>query len=190
MGGVTAAQRSEIVLIGPTKVGKTTVGTCLASKLGVPLVSMDDLRDGYYRELGYDEALAKRLFEAEGPATVWCYFKVFDAYAVDRFLSEHSRCVLDMGGGSSVHEHEDQLERVKRAFAPFANVVLLLPSPDRAESLRILDERTGWGGKPRNINRILLDHRSNYELARHTIYTKDRTPQEIAEEILARAIRE
>src|SRR5262245_8188876 len=126
--------RREIVLIGPVAVGKTTVARCLAAKLDVPVVSMDDLRDAYYRELGFDDALAKRLFEREGAATVWCYFKVFDPYSVERLFADHRDCVFDMGGGSSVHEHHDQLERVKRAFAPFSNVVLLLPSPDRDES--------------------------------------------------------
>ena len=176
----------DIVLIGPTKVGKSTVASRLGSKLGLPVVTMDDLRDGYYRELGYDAAFARRLFERDGAASLWCYLKAFDPYAVERLLAEHRCCVIDMGGGSSVHEHDDQLRRVARALAPYKNVVLLLPFPDRAESLRFLDERTGWGGKERNINRNLLSHRSNYELATLTVYTANRTPDDIADEILSR----
>jgi shikimate kinase len=180
------AERSEIVLIGPTAVGKTTVGRCLAERLGVPLASMDDRRDGYYAELGFDPDLARRLFERDGAATYWCYCKTFDPYAIERMLAEHRDCVLDMGGGSSVHEHEDNLARVARALAPFPNVVLLLPDPDPVESLRRLDERTGWGGKERNINRLLLAHPSNARLARLTVYTAGRAPAAIADEILAR----
>jgi shikimate kinase len=179
----------DIVLIGPVSVGKTTVGRCLAERLRVPLVSMDDLRESYYREIGYDEALVKRLFETEGAAGVWCYWKVFDPHSVERLLAEHRHCVIDMGGGTSVHEHDDMLKRVARALAPYPNVVLLLPAADRDESLRFLDARTGWGGKERNVNRILLEHRSNYELAKLTVYTAHRTTEDIAEEILRRVVR-
>ena len=110
-------RRLEIVLIGPTAVGKTTVGRCVAERLGEPLASMDAHRDRYYAELGFDPDLARRLFERDGAATYWCYCKTFDPYAIERFLDEHRGSVLDMGGGSSVHEHEDNLARAERALA-------------------------------------------------------------------------
>jgi hypothetical protein len=50
--------RSEVVLIGPQRAGKSTIGGLLAARLGVPQVSLDMLRSGYYRELGFDEAAA------------------------------------------------------------------------------------------------------------------------------------
>ena len=75
---------------------------------------------------------------------------------------------------------------MERALEPYPNVVLLLPSPDRDESLRALDARTGWGDKERNINRILLDHPSNARLAKMTVYTGDRSAEAIADEILER----
>jgi len=174
----------DIVLIGPVAVGKTSVARCLAKRLGRPLISMDDVRNDYYRELGYDADLAKNLYEKDGAASLWCYFKAFDPYSVERVLADHRGYVIDMGGGSSVHEHDDQLERVKRALAPYRNVVLLLPYEDRGASLVFLNKRTGCRRGKRNINRTLLEHRSNYELATITVYTAERTPDEIADEIL------
>lgn len=53
--------RSEIVLIGPPFVGKSTTGKLVAQELGIPQVSLDDLRWDYYREIGFDDALAKEL---------------------------------------------------------------------------------------------------------------------------------
>jgi shikimate kinase len=178
----------DIILIGPVAVGKSTVGKVLAERLGLPQVSMDDKRFDYYRELGYEEAFMKKIFELEGAGGVYRYWKVFDAYSVERLLADHKGvpCVIDMGGGSSVHEHDDQLERVKKALANHINVVLLLPHEDPAESIRFLDERTGWGGKERNINHHFLAHRSNRELATLTVYVAGRTPEDIATEIMAR----
>lgn len=50
---------ADIILIGPISTGKSTAGTLLAQRLGLPQRSMDDLRWDYYREIGYDEELAK-----------------------------------------------------------------------------------------------------------------------------------
>ena len=176
----------DIVLIGPTGVGKTTVAAALSERLGLPVVSMDDVRDGYYAELGYDPAVARTLFDKDGPASVWSYCKAFDPHSVERFLADNERCILDMGGGSTVHEHADNLARVKRALSPYRNIVLLLPHEDRHASLDFLNKRTGWKHTGRNINRILLAHRSNYELCTLTVYTADRTPAAIAGEIIRR----
>lgn len=182
----TQPQILDPVLIGPVSVGKTTVAKCLSEMLGLPVVTMDDHRDDYYRELGFDENVAKQLFEKDGAASVWCYFKAFDPHSVERLLQDYPGHIIDMGGGSSVHEHEDQLSRVARALSDYRNVILLLPHPDRERSLQFLNHRTGWNNEGRNINRILLEHPSNYELAKLTIYTADRSPEEIAQEIAER----
>ncbi len=174
----------DIILIGPVAVGKTVVARCLSDRLGKPLISMDEVRIGYYCELGYDADLAQSLYEKDGAASLWCYWKAFDPYSVEQILADYRGYIIDMGGGSSVHEHDDQLERVKRALAPYRNVILLLPYADKDASLAFLDKRTGWGGKERNINRTLLEHRSNYELATITVYTAERSPEKIADEIV------
>ena len=175
----------DIVIIGPVAVGKTSVARSLSQRLDRPMISMDDVREDYYRELGYDDEVARRLFEQDGAASVWCYYKAFDPHSVERILADYPGHIIDMGGGSTVHEHDDQLERIKRALAPYRHVVLLLPYEDREASLAFLDQRTGCGPRRRNINRTLLWHRSNGELATHTVYTAERSPDEIAGEIVA-----
>ncbi len=174
----------DIVLIGPVHVGKTTVSKCLAKRFGYPMISMDDIWEKYSLELGYDENFSKLIFEKDGAASRWCYQKTFDPYTVERILEDHRGYVIDMGGGSSIHEHDDQLKRVKCALEPYRNVILLLPYKDQDASLSFLDKRTGWGGKERNLNRLILSHRSNYDLAKMTIYTAERNPDEIVEEII------
>ncbi|MEO0409294.1 MAG: shikimate kinase, partial [Cyanobacteria bacterium P01_A01_bin.135] len=83
---------SDIVLIGPQSAGKSTVGELLAARLDLPQVSMDELRWGYYKEIGYDEALAERK-KRQGAWSIIRYWKPFEAYAVERLLTEHTNCV-------------------------------------------------------------------------------------------------
>ena len=50
---------ADIVLIGPVRAGKSTLGRLLAQRLDLPQVSVDELRWKYHKEIGYDETLAK-----------------------------------------------------------------------------------------------------------------------------------
>jgi adenylate kinase family enzyme len=56
-----AELNSDIVLIGPVRSGKSTVGRLLAERLGLPQVSLDSQRWQYYKEIGYDEDLAREI---------------------------------------------------------------------------------------------------------------------------------
>ncbi|MEL6128529.1 MAG: shikimate kinase [Cyanobacteria bacterium J06628_4] len=176
---------SDIILIGPQTVGKSTVGRLLAERLGLPQYSMDEQRWAYYKEIGYDEALAKKKRETEGAWGIIQYWKPFEAHAVERLLSDRRNCVIDFGAGHSVYDDPLLFQRVQRALAPYPNVVLLLPSPDVEESIRILNERNqDLPEDIRSTNEHFLKHPSNYELAKFTVYTKAKTPQETCREVL------
>jgi shikimate kinase len=183
-------QRQDIVLIGPIGAGKSTIGKLLAERLNLPQVAMDDVRFGYYKEIGYDEALADELGRREGFAGKYRYWKPFEIYAVERVLSEHRDCVIDFGGGHSVYEDDAMFDRARWALAPYANVVLLLPSPDLDESVRVLRERHGGPiiDNGLDFDEHFVKHHSNHDLATITIYTKDRTPQQTCDEILRRLL--
>lgn len=177
--------KQEIILIGPIGAGKSTIGKLLAEKLKLPQIAVDDLRFNYYKEIGYDEALAESKRETEGFWGLYQYWKPFEVYAVERLLSEHKNCVIDFGAGHSVYEDDRLFQRVKEVLSAYKNVILLLPSPDLDESIHILNERDEFlrEMKP-NINEHFVRHHSNYDLAKHTIYTKGKTPEETCEEIL------
>ena len=182
---MNAAVRTEIILIGPIRAGKSTQGKLLAEALGLPQCSMDDLRWDYYKEIGYDEALARQIGEREGFPGVYRYWKPFELHAVERLLAEHRDCVIDFGGGHSVFEDEGFFARAEAALAPFRNVVLLLPSPDPDESVRILNERSGGAvADGFDFHAHFVTHPSNHRLARMTVYTKDKTPEQTRDEIL------
>jgi shikimate kinase len=176
---------SDIILIGPMGAGKSTIGELLANQLGIPQCSMDEHRWHYYQEIGYDEELAKQKRETEGLWGVCQYWKPFEAYAVERLLSEYKNCVIDFGAGHSVYEDISLFQRVQKVLEPYPNVVLLLPSSNLDESLQILNDRNEYlpDGNP-NINEHFIRHQSNYVLAKFIVYTKEKTPQETCNEIL------
>ena len=183
--------RSEIIFIGPVGAGKTTLGTLVAEALQLPKHSLDDLRWGYYDEIGYDVATMKASDAKEGFAGVYQYWKPFEIHAVERMLEEHKDCVFDFGAGHSVYANDGLFARAERALAPFSNVVLILPSPDLEESLCLLQE------VPRNrqlakehpdlhekLQRHLVTHHSNHDLAKHVVYTHGKSPEQSRDELL------
>jgi shikimate kinase len=176
---------SDIILIGPIGTGKSTIGRLLATQLNLPQCSMDEKRWDYYKEMGYDEELAQHKRETEGFWGIYQYWKPFEAYAVERLLSEHQNCVIDLGAGHSVYEEPILFQRVQHLLAAYPHVILLLPSADLNESIDILNERNEYiPDETLNINEHFVKHPSNYELAKFTIYTKDKTPDQTCSEIL------
>jgi shikimate kinase len=173
-----------IVLIGPVRAGKSTLGRLLAQRLGLPQASLDQLRSTYYREVGYDDSLAAEIHAKGGLLALVFYRQLFEAHAIERLLAEHPNWVVDFGAG--VYESDECFARVQRALAPWSNIILLLPSPEREESLRILHQRDF--NPPSDLvfdyNAHALDHHTYYDLARHTVYTAGKTPEESCAEIL------
>lgn len=179
---------TNIILIGPVRTGKSTIAQLLSEKLGLNRASLDELRWDYYREIGYSDDLARHIRATGGFVALVFYWKLFDVYAVERVLAEHKNTIIDFGAGHSVYESTEFLKRAKTLLQHQPNVILILPSPDADESIKILNERTkdlvGSFGQGFNWNEYFVRQSSNYVLAKHTVYTKGKTPQETCNEII------
>lgn len=175
---------SDIILIGPVRAGKSTIGKLLANVLQLPQISLDTVRWAYYKEIGYDEDLAREIRACGGFLALVMYWNLFAAHAVERVLSDYHNCVIDFGAG--IYETSESFARVQRALARYPNVVLLLPSPNKEESLRILRERDTDPPSDLNFdfNAHFLNHHSYYDLAKFTVYTGGKTPEKTRDEIL------
>jgi shikimate kinase len=174
---------NNIILIGPMKAGKSTIGRLLSQKLRIPQYSLNRYRDKYYQEINYDKDLAHRLANDVEGFALYKYWKPFELYSVKRILQDFPRGIIDFGGGQSVYEDLKQFNEVKEILRPYKNVVLLIPSPDKSESKEILNSRIKTEGE-RLLNEHLIDHHSNYDLAKITIYTKGKSPEETCRDIL------
>jgi shikimate kinase len=179
---------APVVVIGPVGVGKSTVAGLLAGRLGWPHVSMDAVCATYYAEIGFDQTVSDRRQQAAGVKGAYQGWKPFEAHAVERILADHGDAVIDLGGGHSVQEDASLFARVRAALAPVRNVVLLLPSPDPEESVRVLTERRpppdgfDW-------HRHFVTHPSNGALAKLIVYTAGQTAEQTCDGVYQRLCR-
>ncbi|WP_327282507.1 MULTISPECIES: shikimate kinase [unclassified Streptomyces] len=161
--------RPLVVLVGPMGSGKSTVGSLLAERLGVPYRDTDaDIVAAQGREIS-------DLFVDEGEP----YFRELERQAVAAALAEHTG-ILALGGGAVL----DAGTRELLAGLPVAYL-----SMDVEEAVR----RVGLGAarpllavNPRRQWRELMEARRPLytEVARVVVATDDRTPEEVAQAVL------
>jgi shikimate kinase len=184
-----------IILIGPMMAGKSTIGRLLAERLGLEQIELDEVRWGYFNEIGYDEEESRRIVSEQGMLGLFAYWKPFEVHAVERVLADHSNCVIDFGAGYTVQTDEELFGRVEQALAPYEHVILLLPSSDLDESVGILNERLvallrEYEQPEERIPDVLkaneefVRNPANGRLAKRVVYTGGKTPEKTCEEIV------
>ncbi len=182
---------ANIILIGPSLTGKSTLAALLGERLERPVCELDTLRWDYYAEIGYDPERAKQIRAAGGMPALASYWKPFDIHAVERVLADYpSDTVISFGAGHSVYDEDAAFERAKRALVGH-KVVHVLPSAKLDESIQILKDRVaalGFApeGDITNMNRYFLEHHSNSDLATITVYTQGKTPEQTCDEIIGK----
>jgi energy-coupling factor transporter ATP-binding protein EcfA2 len=181
-------RHETIILIGPEGAGKSTVGKLIAQALSRELYSLDRNRDVLYAPYHYDKIHAERIYEEQGLWQFYQHWKFFEYRAVVHILttagnpnSDFHGKVLDFGAGHSVYENPAELEKVHELMKPYPDVFLFLPCEDVGEALKVTETRRGHA---LGLNKHFLEHPSNRKLAKHVIYTKDRTAEECAEDVL------
>ncbi|WP_411106503.1 shikimate kinase [Streptomyces sp. cmx-4-9] len=158
-----------VVLVGPMGSGKSTVGSLLAERLGVPYRDTDaDIVAAQGREIS-------DIFVDEGEP----YFRALERQAVAAALAGHTG-VLALGGGAVLDEGTRTL---------LAGLPVVYLSMDVEEAVR----RVGLGAarpllavNPRRQWRELMEARRPLytDVARVVVATDDRTPEEVAQAVL------
>ena len=175
-----------IVLIGSSNTSKTSVGKLLAQQLNLAFISLPDISEKYFLEIGFNKTQQEQAWEEDGGDGFYRYMMPFDAYAIERALSEYRECVIEFAAEQSVYDDDQLLEKVQQILQPLTHVILLLYSPDIEESLRILEEGSTAIVNGMEINEHFVKHHSNHDLANYIVYTKDKTPIQTCEDVLSK----
>lgn len=177
---------TPILFIGPVRAGKSTIAHFIASQLKFSHISLDELRWGYYNEIGYDDELAKQIRAQGGFLALMFYRQLFDAYSVELVLGEYPEAVIDCGAGIGPFENQEHMQCIHALFEPIPNIFLLSPSQDIEESLMILRQRdvNPPADLKSDINTHFFHNPGYRLLAKHIIYPKDKTPKQSCAEVV------
>ena len=162
--------RPRLVVIGPPGAGKSTVGGLVAARLRVDLVDTDVLVE---RAAG--RTIADIFVQDGEPA-----FRALEQQQVARALAGHAG-VLALGGGSVLAAPTQQLLSGHRV------VYLMVGIADAAKRVGFDRSRPLLGVNPRaQWTKLMEARREIYErLATVRVDTAGRSPQDVAEEVVA-----
>jgi shikimate kinase len=173
-----------VIIIGPGNI--SPVGQLLAERLSLPFCELHRVTDGVLEAVGLDREAEHRAWSLGSFAGWYRYRAAFEVAAIERVLPEHHGEVVVIGGMQVVQEDSALRARLAAALAG-AIVVLLLPDADRDRSVAILEAERKAGEitiDGQDFSEYFTRHPSNYRLAKQTVYTRGKTPEETCEDVV------
>lgn len=177
---------SNIVLMGPIKVGKTSVAKEIAKRLDREFIDLDDQRERFYDETSYSGEKAEAQFMKHGIMGWYRYQKPYELYSVKRILEENQNAVIAFGGGQSVYEDKKRMGEFIRLMEPVTNSFLLMPYQDTKASLELLSKRTK-AEEELKMNELFVCAKSSRLAAKHILYVEKNTINQISDKVIALA---
>jgi len=172
--------KNNIILTGPIGVGKTTQAKLLGEKLSMPVCVYDEVKDNYRYKIGLSKEKAMAINEEQGLYAFLEYMNEFKSQILEPIIKDHPGHVIDLGAGAHSFDEPHQIERARCAFKTVKDIFLLLPSNDLETNINSLP------GIKENylVNTFLIMHPTNELFSTNTIYTHNKTPDEILQNIM------
>lgn len=169
-----------IILTGPIGVGKSTQAKLLGKELGQPVCVYDEVKDNYRYKLGLDKEKALSINADQGLYPFLEYMNEFKSQILEPIIKDHPGHIIDLGAGAHSFDEPHQVERARRAFETAKDIIFLLPSNDLETNIKSLP------GIKENyvVNTFLMMHPTNELFATKTIYTLNKTPDEVLQNIM------
>lgn len=179
------ADMKPIIFIVPIGAGKSTISEMVGKELSLPVFSLD-AEEHLAASTGYDVELYARMQDEKGLPEAYEYRRGFYDRLVPLFLESHSEGVLDLGGGHPIVPDPERQKAIKDALAPYENIILLMPTPDPAESLKILKQRNQIKEGDTDLNELYFKdgNKTFWEIAKFPVYTEGKTPEQTRDEII------
>ena len=159
-----------IILTGMMGAGKTTVAKILAKKLNIKSIDIDSLI-----EQNEGEKISE-IFSEKGEE----YFRKIEKNTIDNIFTREN-LVISLGGGALENNE------TREFLLTNSNVIYLQTSPEIIfERIKSNTERPLLCGNMsvEKISEILEKREKNYQTATYKITTDNKTPDQIAEEII------
>ena len=169
-----------IILTGPIGAGKSTQAKLLGEKLGMPVCVYDEVKDNYRYKIGLSKEKALSIDAEQGLYAFLEYMNEFKSQILGPIIKDHPGHIIDLGAGAHTFDEPHQVERARFAFEAAKDIFLLLPSNDLETNIKSLP------GIKENyvVNTFLIMHPTNELFATKTIYTLNKSPEEVLQDVM------
>ena len=169
-----------IILTGPIGVGKSTQAKLLGKEFNQPVCVYDEVKDNYRYKIGLSREKALEIDAEHGVYAMLEYMNEFKSKILEPIINDHPGHIIDLGAGAHSFDEPHQVERARSAFAPAKDILLLLPSDDLETNIKSLP------GLKENyeVNTFLMMHPTNELFATKTIYTLNKSVEEVLQDIM------
>ncbi len=166
-----------ITLVGYMGSGKSHIAKVLSQKTGYSLIDLD-------KEISKRNGMSVTdIFESKGEI----YFRKQEKNLLEEILASRTNCILSLGGGTpAYYNNMEIINHNSVSFFLRTPVNILAERLSRQKAKRPLIAHLEDEEIPEFIAKHLFERNPFYSKAQFTIDTKDKTPDEIADEIIAK----